>query len=198
MKLATVNPDIDFSNLMDLQPEDVRSIVSNLIRKIVPIIIYETFGGKHFRWFKFVAMYQVQFIHLRRPRHHCMPTNLHKATLSTVSRPTERIRTHRALHAFRISTCTASLASMDMKMFHLRYNSSRLHWLCFTKATTPGFQVGAFWEDDLQSVVQIGMGQGQEIVSSSQSFNGGRRNDKRTYPSKPWINSWLLTSNILF
>lgn len=33
-------------------------------------------------------------------------------------------------------------------------------------------QMGTFWEDDLQSVVQMDIGQTQEMVVSSQSFNG--------------------------
>ncbi|KAJ6850177.1 transcription factor bHLH78-like [Iris pallida] len=33
-------------------------------------------------------------------------------------------------------------------------------------------QLGAFWEDDLQSVVQMGFGQNQENVFSSQAFQG--------------------------
>ncbi|KAJ6842810.1 transcription factor bHLH78-like [Iris pallida] len=33
-------------------------------------------------------------------------------------------------------------------------------------------QLGAFWEDDLQSVVQMGFGQNQEAVFSSQAFQG--------------------------
>jgi hypothetical protein len=33
-------------------------------------------------------------------------------------------------------------------------------------------QVGAFWQDDLQSVVQMDMGQSQEIATSSNSYNG--------------------------
>ncbi|MQL72543.1 hypothetical protein Taro_004876 [Colocasia esculenta] len=33
-------------------------------------------------------------------------------------------------------------------------------------------QIGAFWEDDLQSVVQMGFGQNQEAEFSSQSFHG--------------------------
>ncbi|KAJ0971889.1 hypothetical protein J5N97_019848 [Dioscorea zingiberensis] len=34
-------------------------------------------------------------------------------------------------------------------------------------------QLGNFWEDDLQSVVQMGYGQNQEVALSSQSFNNG-------------------------
>lgn len=33
-------------------------------------------------------------------------------------------------------------------------------------------QIGGFWEDDLQSVVQMGFGQNQEAALSSQSFQG--------------------------
>lgn len=213
MKLATVNPDIDFNNLMNLQPKDVRLIALDIIWKIAPLMKF--LMVKNFRWFKFLALHQVQFINLRWWDRR-MPTNLNKATLSLVSWPTEWIRTapltHWTLHVFRISMHTISLALMDMKMFHHKYDSSRLHWLCASRTLcifksyigNTDFQLGALWEDDLQSVVQIGIGQSQEIVSSSQSFHGDTNNLMNKFLFKLresipyyWLRIFYFNSGIL-
>ncbi|KAG6504161.1 hypothetical protein ZIOFF_036492 [Zingiber officinale] len=109
MKLATVNPDIDFNNLMNLQPKHMIQI----------------FGAAPSSVYPFEMMPQQ-------------------------SNPLACIVTDRMnLHS--------SINTLDFNAHHQP---------CINGYENISSQLGAFWEDDFQSVVQIGIGQSQEIVSS--------------------------------
>ncbi|KAG1363430.1 transcription factor bHLH62 [Cocos nucifera] len=129
MKLATVNPRLDFNNVADLLPTDMHQTGGPVSNSVYPL---ETLGA---------ALAYTNQLQQGAPLH-CVVTNALE-TQCTVN-PLD-------------STLCRTLGG------HQPFING------FGDASS---QLGTFWEDDLQSVVPMDLGQNQEIAVSSQSFHG--------------------------
>ncbi|KAJ8470321.1 hypothetical protein OPV22_024664 [Ensete ventricosum] len=130
MKLATVNPQLDFDNLVNLHAKDMIQLCGSLPN-----------SAAYSSEMSMVSSYAD--VPQQRGILHCIATNgmdFHCAVnmLDTTG--------HQDLNAHQ-----ASLGGFG----------------------DPSSQQGFFWEDDLQNIVQMGIGQDQEIVASSHNLHGG-------------------------
>ncbi|XP_015688052.1 transcription factor bHLH77 isoform X1 [Oryza brachyantha] len=129
MKLATVNPQLDFNNLPNLLPKDMHQSCSPLQSSHFPL---ETSGAP--------------LPYINQPQQGnplgCGLTN--------------GMDNQGSMHPLDPAFCRT------MGSHHPFLNG----------VSDAASQVGAFWQDDLQSVVQMDMGQSQEIATSSNSYNG--------------------------
>ncbi|WOL18733.1 transcription factor bHLH77 [Canna indica] len=123
MKLATVNPQLDFNSLANLRTKDMIQISGPVPNSVFP----------------FEMSMASSYANDPPPRNplHCVTTN-----------------------------------AMDS---HCSFNmlDPSAHQSYLDGYGDVSSQLGAFWEDDLHSVVQMGIGQNHEIVASSQNFHGG-------------------------
>lgn len=129
MKLATVNPQLDFNNLPNLLPKDMHQSCGPLQNSHFPL---ETSGA---------PLPYINQPHLGNPLG-CALTN--------------GMENQGSMHPLDPAFCR------PMGSHHPFLNG----------VSDAASQVGAFWQDDLQSVVQMDMGQSQEIATSSNSYNG--------------------------
>ncbi|WOL11508.1 transcription factor bHLH77 [Canna indica] len=127
MKLATVNPRLDFSNLMNLLPKDMLQACGSVPN----------------------SNYQFEASITSSDANHAQQGN----PLSCVA--TSGMDSH----------CSMNLVEPT---FHQNLNG-------FRDASS---RSGVFWEDDLQSVVQMSIGHDQEMLASSRNLNG-------TFPASP-------------
>jgi hypothetical protein len=129
MKLATVNPQLDFNNLPNLLAKDMHQSCSPLQSSHFPL---ETSGAP--------------LPYINQPQQGnplgCGLTN--------------GMDNQGSMHPLDPAFCR------PMGSHHPFLNG----------VSDAASQVGAFWQDDLQSVVQMDMGQSQEIATSSNSYNG--------------------------
>uniref|UniRef100_A0A0D9V9H2 BHLH domain-containing protein n=1 Tax=Leersia perrieri TaxID=77586 RepID=A0A0D9V9H2_9ORYZ len=129
MKLATVNPQLDFNNLPNLLAKDMHQSCSPLQSSHFPL---ETSGAP--------------LPYINQPQQGnplgCGLTN--------------GMDNQGSMHPLDQAFCR------QMGSHHPFLNG----------VSDAASQVGAFWQDDLQSVVQMDMGQSQEIATSSNSYNG--------------------------
>uniref|UniRef100_A0A0E0FXJ8 BHLH domain-containing protein n=1 Tax=Oryza nivara TaxID=4536 RepID=A0A0E0FXJ8_ORYNI len=128
MKLATVNPQLDFNNLPNLLAKDMHQSCSPLQSSHFPL---ETSGAP--------------LPYINQPQQGnplgCGLTN--------------GMDNQGSMHPLDPAFCR------PMGSHHPFLNG----------VSDAASQVGAFWQDDLQSVVQMDMGQSQEIATSSNSYN---------------------------
>ncbi|KAL6839982.1 hypothetical protein ACP4OV_029792 [Aristida adscensionis] len=129
MKLATVNPQLDFNNLPNLLSKDMHQSCGPLQNSSFPL---ETSGAP--------------LPYMNQPQQGnplgCGLTN--------------GMDSQSSMHSLDPAFCR------QMNSQHPFLNG----------VSDSASQVGNFWQDDLQSVVQMDMGQNQEIATSSNSYNG--------------------------
>ncbi|KAL6613937.1 hypothetical protein ACP70R_036207 [Stipagrostis hirtigluma subsp. patula] len=129
MKLATVNPQLDFNNLPNLLPKDMHQSCGPLQNSPFPL---ETSGAP--------------LPYMNQPHQgNALGCGL-----------TNGMDNQSSMHPLDPAFCR------QMNSQHPFLNG----------ASDAASQVGTFWQDDLQSVVQMDMGQNQEIATSSNSYNG--------------------------
>ncbi|XP_008792945.1 transcription factor bHLH62-like [Phoenix dactylifera] len=128
MKLATVNPRLDFNNEANLLPKDMHQTCGPVSNSVYPL---ETSGAA--------------LTYANEPQQgapfHCVVTN--------------------ALE-------TECMSPLDSTLYQ-NLGNRQPFVNGFGDASS---QLGTFWEDDLQNVVPVDLGQNQEIAISSQCFHG--------------------------
>lgn len=129
MKLATVNPQLDFDNLANLRAKDMIQI-----------------GGP-------------------------VPNSAYSPEMSMVSSYADVPQQKDILHSIATNGMDFH-CSMNM-LDSTGHQDLNAHQACLGGFGDASSQLGFFWEDDLQNIVQMGIGQDQEIVASSHNFHGG-------------------------
>ncbi|XP_072965500.1 transcription factor bHLH78-like [Typha angustifolia] len=128
MKLATVNPQLDFDNLPNLLSKDMHQACGPLLNSVFPL---ETSGSL--------------LSYTKQPQE---------------GNPLSSVMTN----GMETQCSTHSLDSMALRALSANHP--------FLNGINDTSQLGTFWEDDLQSYVQMDVGQNPEMSISAQSFHG--------------------------
>ncbi|TVU36057.1 hypothetical protein EJB05_17968, partial [Eragrostis curvula] len=162
MKLATVNPQLDFNNLPNLLSKDVRTSIYDHITTFCSFLLRLLHNSSY-------LTYQL----CNQMQQSCGPLQNSHFPLETSGAPMTYINQP---HQGNPLGCSLTNGMDNQSSMHpldpafCRSMNSQHPFLNGVSDSTS--QVGTFWQDDLQSVVHMDMGQSQEMATSSNSYNG--------------------------